>query len=146
MITKAQLYACYCALKKRITALEGASPEVPFDIVDARLIYASGDSSGFNFNSHMQTLQNGLYDIKFGPSSAPVEHPQGKDYSVTFGPHEDGAARDVAKVSLVQGSKTAAGFRVQVTVDDNGGNADDFANDTWDFKVDYTRKILVPKE
>ena len=72
----------------------------------------------------------GRYTVTF---AAP--HPDGANYEVVFGQEEPGNFRDVPKVSVVTGSRTANGFDVQVTVDDNGAGADNYVDDTWSFSV-----------
>ena len=72
-------------------------------------------------------------------------HPDGEDYEISFGQGESEAnnARDVPKVSWVDGTKTANGFRVQVTVDDNGAGADARSDDAWSYSVSAPRQVVT---
>lgn len=72
----------------------------------------------------------GRYDVTF---TRP--HPNGADYSVIASGEEDAGNRDNPKVTVVRGSRTANGFRVMVTVDDNGGSADTYVDDEFSFVV-----------
>ena len=55
-------------------------------------------------------------------------HPNGTDYAV-FLTGVEGANRDNPKVVEVDGTRTASGFDLMVTTDDNGGAADVYVDD-----------------
>lgn len=80
----------------------------------------------------------GRYTVTFT-----TPHPDGTDYEVVFGTQESAATRDVPKVSVVDGSRTANSFQVQHTVDDNGGTADVYTNEPWSFQVLRTVTVLT---
>lgn len=97
-------------------------------------IFSSGSQ---NFNTTIDSVNctinrtaAGRYTVVFGGA-----HPKGTNYSVVLGQEESGAFRDVPKVSVVQGTRTALGFNIQVTIDDNGGAADIYRDDTFSFAV-----------
>ena len=88
----------------------------------------------------VQRISAGLFQVKFF-----TPHPDGKLYEVLFGPYEDGELRDVPKLSVVKDTQTANGFRLQVTVDDNGGAADLLVdNRIFSFGVLTNKVVLVP--
>lgn len=70
-------------------------------------------------------------------------HPDGERYEVVYGCEESAATRDVPKVSTVAGSRSASGFEVQVTVDDNGGAADAYSGKAFSFAVKTTIVIVT---
>ena len=80
----------------------------------------------------------GRYTVAFAAA-----HPDGANYEVVFGQEEPGNTRDVPKVSVVTGSRTANGFDLQVTIDDNGGGADNYQDDTFSFEVLRDLSVLT---
>jgi hypothetical protein len=91
----------------------------------------------------------------FGPSGGniwrytivfDVPHPDGDDYSITVGGHEDINNRDNPKITVVQATKSANGFQLMVTTDDNGTAPDNPANNAWSVSVDYPRTVVVDAE
>lgn len=82
-------------------------------------------------NSTITRTAAGRYTVAF--TSA---HPDGANYEVLFGVEED-ANRDIPKASVIDGSKTATGFNMTLTVDDNGGAADGYNDEPWSFAVLY---------
>lgn len=80
----------------------------------------------------------GRYTVTF--SSA---HPWGDDYPVLLASEEDAPNRDVRKISLVEGSRDASGFQVQITVDDNGTAADLYVDEDWSFSVPHEASFVV---
>ena len=105
-------------------------------------VYASAHrrSGTTEIQRNCTITENGLgrYTVTF---SAP--HPDGFQYEVLLGQEESGAFRDVPKVSVVFGSKTANGFDIQVTLDDNGGTADTYSNDEWSFAVLHEVNVIT---
>ena len=71
----------------------------------------------------------GLYTITFDSP-----HPDGTAYEVLFGPEEDGE-RDIPKPAVVKGSRLATGFRMTLTIDDNGSAADELNDEPFSFEV-----------
>ena len=51
-------------------------------------------------------------------------HPDGPNYPVVTGGDEPFNTRDNPKITVVDGTRTAAGCEIMVTQDDNGGGAD----------------------
>lgn len=143
MLSPKSLYASICKLKDRITALENAEPPTDkvYEETSERIIavFASGTSTGITRNAAMQTNGLGQYSIEFDEA-----HPDGDDYEIVFGQGESDVTRDMPKVAYVRDSKTAQGFDVMVTVDDNGATADTYVNNEWDFAVMYEKEVLVP--
>ena len=89
------------------------------------------------FNSTITRTAIGQYTVTFGQA-----HPDGSDYAVTFG-QDEAAARDVPKVSIVDGTRTANGFDVIVTTDDNGAGADIYTDDIWSFHVSIDQTVVT---
>ena len=87
-------------------------------------------------NASITRTNTGQYTVTFG-----TPHPDGANYEVIFGQDED-ANRDVPKVSVVENTKTANGFDLVVTGDDNGGAADFYMDEPFSFEV-LTEKLLV---
>lgn len=77
----------------------------------------------------------GRYTVTFNSP-----HPDGNNYEVITGAEED-ANRDIPKISVVEGTRTANGFNIIVTVDDNGGTADSYNDEPFSFEV--LREISV---
>lgn len=69
-------------------------------------------------------------------------HPDGANYEILFGQDED-ANRDVPKVHVVEGSRTATGFLVEVTVDDNGGAEDTYSDEPFSVEVLKTQTVIT---
>ena len=105
-------------------------------IVGHASAFQSTGTTNIARNSTVTNTAVGQYTVSFI-----TPHPDGADYEVLFGQDEDGADRDVVKLSVVEGSRTANGFDVQVTVDDNGAGADIYADEPWSFEV--LREITV---
>lgn len=76
-------------------------------------------SLAWSFNGGITSIGPGLFQITF---AAP--HPDGSDYVAHATPHEDAGPRDIRKASVIEATKTALGYQVLTTVDDNGGAAD----------------------
>lgn len=78
----------------------------------------------------------GTYSVVFN-----TPHPDGIEYHISYSGQEDNN-RDNPKVTTIQGTKTANGFNLMVTGDDNGGGADFYDNNPWSFSVDAPCEIL----
>lgn len=94
--------------------------------------------STYTFGCTVTNTALGRWTVSFNSP-----HPAGADYPIAFGQRESGVARDVPKVSVVDGTQTANGFNVQVTTDDNGGAADSYSNDSWYFIVMAQKTIVT---
>ena len=108
---------------------------------DVGVLFAYGqqnlNTTGDTFNSSIARTAVGQYSVTFGQA-----HPNGTDYAITFGQEEE-AARDVAKVSVVEGTRTANGFDLIVTVDDNGGSADIYVDEPFSFKIAIDQTVVT---
>lgn len=108
---------------------------------DVGVLFAYGqhelNTTGDIFNSTVTRVGVGRYNIAFGQS-----HPNGINYAVTFGVEEE-ANRDVVKASLVEGTRTANGFQMITTYDDNGGAADVLIDEPFSFMVAIDQKIVT---
>lgn len=120
--------------------LGGVTAEESVEIVG----FASGaqlvNSTIQSRNSSISRQGLGRYTVTFNS-----QHPDGLNYEIVFGQAESGTLRDVPKVSMVTGTKTANGFQVQITYDDNGGTADVYVDDEWSFFVPYEITLLKPQ-
>lgn len=81
-------------------------------------------------NCTVQRAAAGLYDVAFIQP-----HPSGAAYAVIASGEEDQNNRDCAKVTVVRGTRTENGFRLMITVDDNGTTADTLIDDEFSFVV-----------
>ena len=66
-------------------------------------------------------------------------------YAVTTGVTEDFTNRDVVKISVVEGSRTAISFDLMLTTDDNGQNADVLTDADFSFSVIKEKTITTIK-
>lgn len=103
--------------------------------------YASGSINAdgtpkFQFNSASQLLSGNVYQITF-----PIAHPQGEDYAITLGSQSDEPTQDQRKIQWL--NKTANGFQVKLSVDDNGGNADPPVQSAFDYRVSYLTTVVT---
>lgn len=120
-----------------------SAPVPPLDVVSRKIPgdFATGSqAAGTTIQARNCTITNtalGRYTITFASA-----HPDGENYEVVYGCEEPSNTRDVPKASTVAGSRTANGFEIQVTVDDNGGSADSYSNDTFSFAVKTTITIV----
>lgn len=106
--------------------------------------FAGGSSNGqqsgaWTRNATVARTAGGRWTVTFASP-----HPDGVDYNPSFSWEESGTARRNPKIGIVQGSKTANGFNVMITVDDNGGTADVYSDQPWSFGVTAPRVVLIP--
>ena len=87
-------------------------------------------------NTTVTQTAEGLFTVVF---NAP--HADGSDYHISYEGIED-ANRDNPKITTVEGTKTANGFDVMITVDDNGTGADVYEDNAWSFGVDAPIQVL----
>ena len=86
--------------------------------------YGGGSTDGLELgrwerNLTLDRISAGLWQVAFN-----TPHPDGVEYSVSVSAAELFSQRDNPKAVIVAGTKTANGFRIMFTVDDNGGAAD----------------------
>ena len=70
-------------------------------------------------------------------------HPDGIDYHVSFEAEEQSTNRDAPDLTIVQGSKTASTFMVQVTTGDNGGTADVYIDTPFTLAIDAPVEVVT---
>lgn len=92
----------------------------------------------FSRNSTTTRTNVGRWEVRFDPS-----HPDGSDYVPVITAYEDSANRDVPKISVVEGSQNADGFDVQITLDDNGQNADFYADRFFAWSVSAPVSVIA---
>ena len=118
--------------------------------LDSETIYSeqfAGGDNGVNGsaiwarNSTVTRTGEGLYTVVFDSS-----HPDGINYHVSLSGSEDVANRDNPKVTLVYPTKTANGFDLMVTVDDNGTGADPLEDNGWSYGVDSPLTVITNVE
>lgn len=70
-------------------------------------------------------------------------HPDGAEYHVTATAEEQSGVRDTPDITVVQGSKTAAGFQLQITTGDNGGAADAYVDTPFTVAVNAPQTVVT---
>jgi SepF-like predicted cell division protein (DUF552 family) len=99
---------------------------------------ANGDTAPvWSRNATVVRLSDGRWQVTFA-----TPHPDGIDYHVSFGAEEPNTTRDNPKKTIEQGSKTANGFIMMLTVDDNGTGADPYNDQPWSFGVAAPVQVL----
>ena len=88
--------------------------------------------------STVSRLAAGRWQVAFD-----TPHPDGDAYHVSFSGEESNVTRDNPKFTIEQGSKTAAGFTVMITVDDNGAGADTYNDQPWSYGVACPVTVLT---
>lgn len=88
-------------------------------------------------NSTVTRLQEGYYRVAFDNP-----HPDGIEYHVSFSGSEPLNTRDNPKVTLIYDTKSATGFDVMITVDDNGTGADPLEDNGWSFSVEVPVDVV----
>lgn len=89
---------------------------------------AENGSTEYEFNSTVVRNSLGNYTVTFGSA-----HPNGNDYTVQLTANSDEPNEDQRKVQFR--NKTANGFEVNITVDDNGGTGDIEVDEKFDYTV-----------
>ena len=79
----------------------------------------------------------GQWDVVLGTA-----HPDDLEYHVSFTAEEQGVNRDTPDITIVQGSKTATSFMVQITTGDNGGVADVHIDTPFTLAIDAPVNVL----
>ena len=97
--------------------------------------YAGGSSDGqqagsWGRNATVTRIAVGRWNVALG-----VAHPDGTDYHASFNWEESPTLRDNPKIGIEEGSKTANGFTIMITIDDNGGTADGLIDQPWSFGI-----------
>ena len=69
-------------------------------------------------------------------------HPDDLEYHVSFTAEEQQENRDTPDITIVQGSKTATSFMVQITTGDNGGVADVYIDTPFTLAIDAPVSVL----
>lgn len=91
-------------------------------------------TSAYAFNASTSLLAGNVYQITFDAA-----HPDGADYSIRLAAQSNEPANDQRKIQWL--NKTANGFQVKLSVDDNGGAADPEVQSPFDWGV--TRELAV---
>lgn len=89
--------------------------------------------AGNNRNITMTRTAGGRWTVAFATA-----HPDGVNYHVSLTAEEQSNLRDTPDMTIVQGSKTANGFSIQITTGDNGGTADSYID------TPFTVSIAAP--
>ena len=92
-------------------------------------------------NLEMRRTAAGQWQVRF-----PSPHPDGVAYFAGFTAHEEEANRDAPDITIVQGSKNANGFDLQITTGDNGTGADPYVDTPFDVKVNGPITVLTPSD
>jgi hypothetical protein len=122
--------------------------EVPVITVDRKsrpAVYAAGEISEaavdeYDFNSETTRNSVGVYTVVFD-----TPHPQGNDYVILNSVQSDEPNNDQRKIGFF--NKTATGFQIRITVDDNGTAADPEVDEKFDWAVldecDFITEVYV---
>jgi len=87
-------------------------------------------------NSTVVQTAEGQFTVTFD-----TPHPDGVFYHISYEGIEDNL-RDNPKVTTIEGTKSANGFQVMITVDDNGAGADIYEDNGWSFSVAAPCEVL----
>jgi len=103
--------------------------------------YAAGQvnangTAAYSFNSETSLLAGNVYQITFSAA-----HPNGTNYAITLGAQSNEPANDQRKIQWL--NKTANGFQVKLSVDDNGGAADPDVQSSFDYRVSRELSIVT---
>lgn len=85
-------------------------------------VYAAGTSATAQLwarNCSLTRTNTGRWSVTLDSS-----HTDGVNYHVGITAEEESANRDTPDITIVQGTKTATGFDLQIVTGDNGGSAD----------------------
>ena len=99
---------------------------------------ANGTTQGSTRNATMTRTGVGLWNVALSPA-----HPDGVDYHVSLTAEEQSANRDTPDITIVQGTKTASGFSLQITTGDNGGAADVYIDTPFTLSIDAPLDVLI---
>ena len=89
-------------------------------------------------NATITQLSEGLFEVEFA-----IPHPDSTAYHISYEGIESETDRDNPKITTVDGSKSATGFQVMITVDDNGIAADVYEDNPWSFSVDAPIDVIT---
>lgn len=117
---------------------EPTLPAITVDREDALVPFAGVRNDGSVFNATVVETSEGQFTMTFN-----TPHPLGAGGYMYQGSGEENAARDNPKVTLVEGSDTATGCRIMVTVDDNGAGADIFEDNDMSFIVYHVDERIL---
>ena len=99
---------------------------------------ADGQGQSGSRNVTMTRTAVGQWDVVMTPA-----HPDGIDYHVSFEAEEQNTNRDAPDLTIVQGSKTASTFMVQITTGDNGGTADVYIDTPFTLAIDAPVEVMT---
>lgn len=90
-------------------------------------------------NSTVTRISAGRWRVTFAAA-----HPDGVEYHVSVGAEEPANTRDNPKKTVEQGTKSANGFVLMLTVDDNGTAADPYSDQPWSYGVTAPALVVTP--
>lgn len=119
----------------------GDAPGTPVTIYPE--VYAAGSDNGLvqAWSRNMTITRNaqGQWTAVFS-----TPHPDGTAYHPSLTNQESFATRDARDIQIIQGSKTANGFRYMLTTGDNGGAADSLQDEPHSVSVAAPVEVLAP--
>ena len=92
----------------------------------------------YGVNAKMKRQAVGQWAVSFGSP-----HPLSDKYAIIASSEEQGKLRDLPSVTIVQGSISSGGFKVQITTGDNSSTADTYVDTPWSFAVTGSKKVVV---
>jgi hypothetical protein len=90
-------------------------------------------------NMTMTRTSTGQWNVVFATA-----HPDGARYHPSVTAEEQSNIRDTPLITVVQGSQTANGFRLQIVTGDNGGSADGYVDTPFSVGVCAPISVLAP--
>lgn len=130
----------YCQMKEAIATLLAQN----WRCEERRIPHFEGGSTNglqdgmWNRNATTTIDAAGLATVVFD-----MPHPDGVEYHIDIEASEPIGTRDNPKETVVEGSKTANGFQLMLTVDDNGGTADPFSTQPFSWSVSKPERLVV---
>lgn len=97
----------------------------------------NGTTQGWSRGATIARTGAGRWTVTFATA-----HPDGTSYHVSTICEEQSNLRDTPDLTIVQGSKTANGFQIQITTGDNGGGADTYVDTPWSFSVSESVNVI----
>lgn len=101
-------------------------------------VYTNGTATTGSRNITATRTGAGSWTITLSPA-----HPDGTNYHISTTTEEEGNLRDTPDITVVQGTKTATGFNIQITTGDNGGTADVLVDAPFTIGIDAPVTVIT---
>lgn len=97
-----------------------------------------GKVKSFSRRSELTRQAQGRWTVAFDQL-----HPEGVDYGVSIMSEEQSNLRDLPSPTVVQGTQTDSGFKIQMTKDDHSSGADNYVNAPFTYQVFAEKEVVV---